>query len=488
MDGANAEALKPWMDMSSGPLRTRASVLPAVELDESVFFKDLPHAGIDTSSFNPMALQVHNGHNESQSDAIFKEINPWHDPEDPDTEMTLVTERAGGQSSNTASTQNFAQSILTFSTVNTAAIGLPSTCGEILGLALVVGSCVAEAHVISCPSSSLNSDWIISEYVVVNGITEVQTIHCSIIHQLEYSDEVLDLPEHLPSSGRRWKLNAPVEQTVSRARPEVRAFYRAIDAVCAWTTGSRYILSSSIAKSKAPLSLSIVDLPREDVPEHSVEVLAARWMERGRWTPSTHQIVTESLRSFQADAQEKESKARRRAMSGTVTTEGAVEVETSAPTIASVSGACHCEAGLIASVIIRQFQLEPQLEPTVLTDGFADLDVSPEASFTIGVAKKCCPTCKFLIDILRTDNRFKIDIAGAHSRFTPWVPPTWLPLKVLDQMEERLLSVVKNMVTERNFSGSRASSPASDQGDNTEFIFHRRVVGLTAGVSSEDGG
>ncbi|KAF8188823.1 hypothetical protein K438DRAFT_965215 [Mycena galopus ATCC 62051] len=122
MDGANAEALKPWMDMSSGPLRTRASVLPAVELDESVFFK-----GIDTSSFNPMALQVHNGHNESQSDAIFKEINPWHDPEDPDTEMTLVTERAGGQSSNTASTQNFAQSILTFSTVNTAAIGLPST-------------------------------------------------------------------------------------------------------------------------------------------------------------------------------------------------------------------------------------------------------------------------------------------------------------------------------------------------------------------------
>ncbi|KAF8174451.1 hypothetical protein K438DRAFT_1939901 [Mycena galopus ATCC 62051] len=113
--------------IESGPLRTRASVLPAVELNESVFFKDLPHAGIDTSSFNPMALQFHNGHNESQSDAIFKEINPWHDPEDPDTEMTLVTERAGGQSSNAASTQNFAQSILTFSTVNTAAIDLPST-------------------------------------------------------------------------------------------------------------------------------------------------------------------------------------------------------------------------------------------------------------------------------------------------------------------------------------------------------------------------
>ncbi|KAF8142605.1 hypothetical protein K438DRAFT_1784567 [Mycena galopus ATCC 62051] len=200
MDGANAEALKPWMDMSSGPLRTRASVLPAVELDESVFFK-----GIDTSSFNPMALQVHNGHNESQSDAIFKEINPWHDPEDPDTEMTLVTERAGGQSSNTASTQNFAQSILTFSTVNTAAIGLPST------KLLLFAEHKAQ---ISCPSSSLNSDWIISEYVVVNGITEVQTIHCSIIHQLEYSDEVLDLPEHLPSSGRRWKSNAPGFETI----------------------------------------------------------------------------------------------------------------------------------------------------------------------------------------------------------------------------------------------------------------------------------
>ncbi|KAF8209495.1 hypothetical protein K438DRAFT_1753832 [Mycena galopus ATCC 62051] len=34
------------------------------------------------------------------------------------------------------------------------------------------------------------------------GITELQTIQCSIIHQLEYSEEVLDFPEHLPSSGR----------------------------------------------------------------------------------------------------------------------------------------------------------------------------------------------------------------------------------------------------------------------------------------------
>ncbi|KAF7354259.1 hypothetical protein MVEN_01113900 [Mycena venus] len=41
MDGANAEALKPWMDMSTGPNRLRASVLPAVELDASVHFKGM---------------------------------------------------------------------------------------------------------------------------------------------------------------------------------------------------------------------------------------------------------------------------------------------------------------------------------------------------------------------------------------------------------------------------------------------------------------
>ncbi|KAF8215034.1 hypothetical protein K438DRAFT_2123671 [Mycena galopus ATCC 62051] len=257
------------------------------------------------------------------------------------------------------------------------------------------------------------------------------------------------------------------QQIISNAPPEVRAFYRCIDAVCAWTTGSKYILSSGIAKSKAPLSLSIVNLPREDVPEHSVEVLAARWMERGRWTPSTHQIVTESLRSFQADAQEKEAETTRRATSGTATTEDAVEI--SATPIPSTTGACHCEAELIASILLRQLQLEPRnLEPAVLTDAFADLDVAKD-SFTIGVAKKCCPTCKILIDILRTDNRFKVNIAGAHSRFNLWVPPKWLPLKVLDQMEAKLLNVVKNMVTEHNFSGSRASSPASDHRNDDDL-------------------
>lgn len=41
LDGANAEALRPWMDMSTGPHRLRASILPAIELDESVHFKGI---------------------------------------------------------------------------------------------------------------------------------------------------------------------------------------------------------------------------------------------------------------------------------------------------------------------------------------------------------------------------------------------------------------------------------------------------------------
>jgi hypothetical protein len=41
MDGANGKALKPWMDMASGPTRAWASVLPAVEIDRSVYFKSM---------------------------------------------------------------------------------------------------------------------------------------------------------------------------------------------------------------------------------------------------------------------------------------------------------------------------------------------------------------------------------------------------------------------------------------------------------------
>ncbi|KAJ7862449.1 hypothetical protein B0H14DRAFT_3612564 [Mycena olivaceomarginata] len=127
-------------------------------------------------------------------------------------------------------------------------------------------------------------------------------------------------------------------------------------------------------------------------------------------------------------------------------------------------GTCHCEAGLIASMVFqRQQGLEPRDldEPQPLTDAFADLSVTAGA-IAIGVAQKCCPVCRIPIDILRTNERLKVDIVGAHGRFRAWVPPKWLPGDVLDQLEKRLIVVVGKMVgSEHVLSGASAASGGS---------------------------
>ncbi|KAF8214962.1 hypothetical protein K438DRAFT_1954970 [Mycena galopus ATCC 62051] len=262
------------------------------------------------------------------------------------------------------------------------------------------------------------------------------------------------------------------ESSIFNVMPEVRAFYRGLHAVCAWTTGAKYIMSSAIGKSKAPLSLSIVDVPREDVPVHSPEALAARWTKQGHFPPSIHRKIAEKLSSFREDAQRKEADARRWAALATAMTQDAAEMVDPATTedpTETVTGACHCEAGLIASIYLRQQDLQLD-EPAVLTDAFAEFDA---ANPTIGVAKKCCPTCKILIDVLRTKNHLKVDIAGAHSRFSTWVPPTWLPVEVLDQLEQRLLKVVEKIIMANShvLRGSCASSLVSDRSGSGEDDF-----------------
>ncbi|KAJ6451581.1 hypothetical protein C8R45DRAFT_88818 [Mycena sanguinolenta] len=117
--------------------------------------------------------------------------------------------------------------------------------------------------------------------------------------------------------------------------PEVRAFYRGLDSVCAWTTGSRYILSSGITKLKAPLTFTIVDLPRDDVTVRSPEALAARWKDKRQWDSDMHTAAITTLESFQADVKTKAASA-----TAASTPEDAVDVA-----IPSTLRACHCEAG-----------------------------------------------------------------------------------------------------------------------------------------------
>ncbi|KAF8214981.1 hypothetical protein K438DRAFT_1954988 [Mycena galopus ATCC 62051] len=288
-------------------------------------------------------------------------------------------------------------------------------------------------------------------------------------------------PEHMDDEDEEEQVLGealgPEKINLSNVQPEVRAFYHTLDAICAWTTGSRFLLFSSISKSKAPLYLAMVDLPREDVPVHSPEALAAHWKEIGKWDHSTHHQATENLQSirqasFHEIAKRKEAAGKRQPTSDTVITEDAPETNTTA--IPSTQGACHCEAGLVTSIFLRQQDIASKSldEPLVLTDAFADLDVVAGHPFTIGVAKKCCPICKMLLDILRTENNFNVDIAGAHSRFRPWVPPKWLPSRVLNKLEEDLLKVVMKMMADRElFGGSRASSPASGRSTSEDEVY-----------------
>jgi hypothetical protein len=116
------------------------------------------------------------------------------------------------------------------------------------------------------------------------------------------------------------------------------------------------------------------------------------------------------------------------------------------------TGACHCEAGLMASLLLHS-----RLAKDVPTDleeaekgeavGLPELAIftnvfGTEASFytvshlfltsfvqditgkhTIGVAKKSCPLCRMLSEILKEKYGLEVTLPGQHTMFFPWVPP-----------------------------------------------------------------
>ncbi|KAJ7274241.1 hypothetical protein C8J57DRAFT_254600 [Mycena rebaudengoi] len=95
-----------------------------------------------------------------------------------------------------------------------------------------------------------------------------------------------------------------------------------------------------------------------------------------------------------------------------------------------------------------------------------------DIKLAIGVAKKCCPICRMLKDIAQDDYQVQLDLPGQHGAFHRWVPPRWLPIAVLDEIEKRLLPIVSRLV-DTPIPGSRASSPASDlDEDRNELPSH----------------
>ncbi|KAJ7267517.1 hypothetical protein C8J57DRAFT_1616473, partial [Mycena rebaudengoi] len=63
----------------------------------------------------------------------------------------------------------------------------------------------------------------------------------------------------------------------------------------------------------------------------------------------------------------------------------------------------------------------------------------------IGVAKKCCPLCQMLAEVLEEKHGLHVTLPGQHTMFFPWVPPGWLHPDALQEMERRLLKVIYEM-------------------------------------------
>ncbi|KAJ7067065.1 hypothetical protein C8F01DRAFT_657841 [Mycena amicta] len=296
---------------------------------------------------------------------------------------------------------------------------------------------------------------------------------------------------------------------------EARAFVSAVDAVCAWTTGAKYLLKSEITKSPAPLIISLLDLPRGDIKESTPNALLNRWQSVASelWS-NDNQDIAKKLREFQAEveaevteaevteadkagkkkARVKERKAKTesaeaeavsaKAEATEATTTEATSAATEATTteaakaeaakadapIPAKRGQCHCEAALISSIYLRRKDLNDlpaeKREPTVVASAFKNFSPDMSDSFTVGVAKKCCPICKLVVTALR-GWQIDLNISGAHSRYHPWVPPQWLPDDIIIELEIELIKRVSALLVRP----SRASSPTGDSDKASIHIY-----------------
>ncbi|KAJ7253727.1 hypothetical protein B0H12DRAFT_1116396 [Mycena haematopus] len=211
-------------------------------------------------------------------------------------------------------------------------------------------------------------------------------------------------------------------------------FFRTVDAVLAWTTASSYLLSSPVARSVTGIQLRVLDLPQTPIDYFNISVLVQHWTETGSWNPKVVEAVKERFTK----------KGNKTGL-----------------------GACHCEAGLVADILDRSPQPVSGDEVT---------------SIPLGVAKKCCPICYILIDEVKKLYGIAFDAPGAHSTYYPWRPPQSLKPPLLKRVEQRLLTVLSEMVTENEYlARSRTSSPSSagnltsDEDDDPEGNLVRKL-------------
>ncbi|KAJ7758498.1 hypothetical protein DFH07DRAFT_818351, partial [Mycena maculata] len=232
----------------------------------------------------------------------------------------------------------------------------------------------------------------------------------------------------------------PTNNSISDSEvSELERFHRVSDSICVWTTAVRYLLASRLVDEPVAIHMSIVDLPRTPMSTIGPDALIQRWINKGYWAST----IAPQIRPLLGKRD---------------------------PVKNHRSGACHCEAGLMVSLLYTGLNLKDAeatiKEPNSISGAFeVEVIISvnwPPNVFDNWRCQKVLPLCSMLGDTIQSSFKFPVNLPGKHSRFFPWVPLEWLPVNVLLDMETRLLAVVREMVGGDHLT-PRALSPYSDR-------------------------
>jgi hypothetical protein len=81
----------------------------------------------------------------------------------------------------------------------------------------------------------------------------------------------------------------------------------------------------------------------------------------------------------------------------------------------------------------------------------------------IGTAKKCCPVCRLLADIISREHpALKLRLPGAHERYYPWQAPTWLSQDIVSEMEKELAHIIGTKLLKEQKPVPTCSSSSED--------------------------
>ncbi|TCD67821.1 hypothetical protein EIP91_011883 [Steccherinum ochraceum] len=122
----------------------------------------------------------------------------------------------------------------------------------------------------------------------------------------------------------------------------------------------------------------------------------------------------------------------------------------------NIRGSCHCEASILAALLTEDSSEDMrEVNPTLFP-----------GDRVIGLSKKPCPICYCLCEVLNVQHDLKVSLPSPHKVYSTWIPPAWLPVYDLGQLEARLLEKLRAMCSLiADHDKSRTLPPASSDSD-----------------------